>query len=327
MADTTEEEAWQEYASYIRFHFAIMATFAWLVPAISIRIGKFRDAVTNLVSIEEDDEEDEKERQATMLEQRLRAVRRGSGWSIVSSLTVLSLLAVWIGLMTQQLDDRMHAVLQGFSRLMGAWILFLISIRVPKWFGGVNYFERWRHGSVDVCGQCCDPKVLQFNVFWEVMLLFSRECIYILPFFCGVDAVTIPCSIIAGIVFGMFVDVGVYVARRQEKIRRKRIAFWSAIMMVGLSSLLFSDGVFYIATVWGSTDDDRRETVWLGSLLAWLLVGILFHVCLWRHAIKRLRELHRENSGNNRGSFIASLRDSTRMATSMVSSWVLSLGF
>lgn len=296
MADVSEEYD----ASKIIFNFAIMAIFTWWVPHVSIEIGKYQDTLLN-----------SPDWQGHKLQEGLKAVRRWSGYAIIGALCVIISLAIMIALTTQNLDHRMYSILQGLSRLLGALTLYVISIFTPKWFG--VYFFRGFGLRVEIGNHL---KLLRFNVFWGVSRQFARVGFFLLPFFCGVNAATIPSSAAAGLAFGFFVDAFVHYSRRKTEVQRNRIAAVTAIVIAIISGMLFTDGVYYIHLVWGRTDEWELFLVIIISLFGWTFAGIFIHVLLWYNA-KWKYALQEKSGESSTRPVVGSSRP--RMATSMVS--------
>lgn len=293
-----------DYASEFVFNWAIFAIFAWLVPHVSIAIGYYRDAVIR----------SEEWKQKGLEQEALLAVRNWAFWAILLALFLISMLGVAIGLTTQDLDDRMYAVLQGASRLIGAVYLFLISVFMPRWCD-VYLFKRWMHAGDIKAGS--NLKVLRFNVFWEILRLFGRNCVFLVPFFCGVPPAGIPASIVAGVVLGFFLDFCVYKFRRMKtELRKQRVAFSTGMIIAILASLLFSDGCWFIASVWGKESVDNRYILVLCCFFGAFIFAIIVHGLLWRQA-KALRGSEEDPSVSKLGS--SGSRPHTHMAMSLVS--------
>jgi hypothetical protein len=73
-------------------------------------------------------------------------------------------------------------------------------------------------------------QVLRFNVSWGVLLRqFGRCGFFLLPFLCGANALTIPGSMIAGLISGFAVVACVYWSRRRNKQERTTIAAITAV--------------------------------------------------------------------------------------------------
>jgi hypothetical protein len=318
------------YATRINFNFTIMAIFAWLVPTVGIEMGKYRSAL--LTSPDWNNNNNKQQAGETnKLELGLRAVRNAGGLAIVVALVVIIDLSILISLLTQDLDNRMYSILhQGLSRLFGALVMYVISIMSPKWFGVYFYKATYNHNHMVTVGKSL--QVVRFNVAWGILRQFGRCGFFLLPFFCGVHAITIPVSMIAGVVSGFAVDACVFLARKRNETQRTYIAAITAVSIALLSAVLFSEGVWYIAVVWGrEKNKEKRSMIITAAFCAWALAGILVHVILYLNAKRKFAQYdhdsipahHDVNNGNanNANTTRAIRRPGLDTAMSMISSY------
>jgi hypothetical protein len=291
------DDADEYYATKINFNFTIMAIFAWLVPAVGIEMGNYRTALRNSPNWKRE----------AKLELGLSAVHKAGGLAILAALVAIIDMAVLIALLTQDLDNRMYSVLQGLSRLFGALVIYVISIMSPKWFGVYYYKANTYMATVGN-----STKVVRFNVSWGVLRQFGRCGFFLLPFFCGVNAITLPVSILAGLVAGFAVDACVFLSRRRNEKERTYIAAVTAVAIALCSAVLFSDGVWYIAVVWGTSNEAKRTILTTAACGSWALAGILVHVILYINAKRNFAQL---DTNKQEGS----IRPGLDTAVSMVS--------
>jgi hypothetical protein len=310
-----DADAW--YATTLNFNFTIMAIFAWLVPTIGIEMGKYQSALLSSPDWNKGEDHTRK----TKLESGLSVVRNAGGLAILAALVVIMDLAVLISLLTHDLDNRMYSILQGLSRLFGALVIYVISIMSPKWLGVYFYKAKYKTEYLVTVGKT--TRVLRFHVSWSVLSQFGRCGFFLLPFFCGANAITIPVSIIAGLVSGFAVDACVFWSRRRNENQRTTIAAITAVGLALVSAVLFSDGVWYIAVVWGKEQNKDK----LGKILsitfgAWALAGIGVHVILYLNAKRKFAQLLLDSSSRGEDE---SIRPGLDTAMSMVSNiwWYL----
>jgi hypothetical protein len=304
-----DDDAYEYYATTLNFNFTIMAIFAWLVPTVGIELRKYQSALMNSPDWNKGEEDKAK------LELGLSAVRNVGGLAILAAFVIIIDLAVLISLLTQDLDNRMYSILQGLSRLFGALVIYVISIMSSKWFGVYFYKAEFQNKHMVTIGK--STKVVRFNVSWGVLRQFGRCGFFLLPFFCGANAITIPVSMIAGLVSGFAVEACVFWAKKRNEKERTTIAAIMAICIAFGSAVLFADGVWYIAVVHGEeTNKDKLGMIITVSFVAWALAGILVHVILYLNAKRKFAQLDTHAANNQEGSILPGL--DTAMSVSIV---------
>eukprot|EP00808_Paulinella_micropora_P007491 g56426.t1 len=300
----------KEYLVYRSIHvrmfdFCIFSVFAWLVPHVSFEIGNYRNLLFAW-------------KENGLLLEGLQAVRNWAGFALLTAGIIMALLAVTVGLMTRNLDYRMHAILSGLSLLIGAVYLFLISIFVPTWSGVyirtsvmVERMDRsYRTGTLH------NLKTLRFHVYWGILRLLARHCVFILPFFSAMHAATIPVSILCGLLFGFSVDSTVYLLRRVKNAKKQeRLTLGFAVLIALFSALLFSAGGWYIREVWIRPEDlsvQGKAVLYVASILCWLLVAVAVHVFFLCRS-KRLRKAEQTQAASPSSESVPHLYTATSM--------------
>lgn len=236
-------------------------------------------------------------------------------------MTLIVAFAIAVPLLTDPLDERMLYIINGFSRLTGSIILGLLSIRIALWVG-IYYPYQWTEDIQKRLGTTMVE--LKHRVRWAVSKKFLRSFFVLLVMFQeGADPVTIPVSMIVGIIIGFLIDYGVYKCRRfeSEKTRRCTSIFLVTIIIV-FSILCFADGVFFVAAVWDDSPEDVADSNWAPwSLLVAAIVLPSIHILVWHLGKKQIIKdtLHsteeglKDDSTNSRPT----LHTNSRMATSM----------
>jgi hypothetical protein len=291
---------------------AVTALFVWLVPHVSIQITELR-----LGLAKSHQWEDEK------LSQGYKAITAHSSLSLTLCLGIIAGTAAGIHTSTEGLDIEMIYVLSGLSKIFSAIVLFLLSIHIPTWFS-IYYTERMATNVGTTL------KALRFHVWWSMLRYNFMIYFFLLPFFCNENnPVFIPLSIIFGIVIGFLIFLGVYFGRTRFNEHKNLIAVVIVIILIVLSSFLFSYGCNYISTVWKK--HDWKGTVAI-SFISWLVVTSAFHVLfrIWsekKHQSRRRKKLegHRVFSSffrtavfhpkNLFGSFPGHVATETKIAT------------
>jgi len=129
-------------------------------------------------------------------------------------------------------------------------------------------------------------KVLRFNIIWNISRHFVHVYFVIMPFWSGVQdyAYEIPVAALIGIIGGVLVCLLVYVGRTKMKQWKRSISISLAVALVICSAVAFGAGCWYIQSVWDpNADIDSQDVLWLVTFFAWLCVGLLLHIAVWRY--------------------------------------------
>jgi hypothetical protein len=226
--------------------------------------------------------------------------------AIAVALIFIVAATLGIALTTRDLDERMEIIVFGLSRVAGCVVLLLISVEAPRWTG--VYYRHARENSALVGSFL---KVLRFNVFCSILRQFALIYFFLWPFYCGVQAATIPVSVVTGIAFGFSVDAGVFLARRRLERGRNIISYVMAFLFAIGSSLLFAAGVVYIASVWENEDLDTFTSYPL-PFFCWFAFSCLIHFFLWWNT-RKLRQADKDTRVAD-----GSERSRPRMAMSLI---------
>lgn len=231
MSEPVEIEPQDEYAN---FDFAIMAIFATYVFEVSTEFGNQRSRLYSSKFWHSSDKR---------LDKAVKAMRISTFQAISLSLATIIASAIGISLPTRNLDERMVWILEGLSLLFASVVIGRLSFGVARWAG--VYYKIWEEPSEE---DSHTIKELQFKSRWGYYRLFGRFFFFLLPFFQGVNALTIPLSMVAGIGAGFFADAFVFLARRKEKYKRPIVVCFIVIGVFG-SSWLLASGIYFIAKV------------------------------------------------------------------------------
>lgn len=258
---------------------AMLSIFAMLVPQLSIEIAEFR--VQLATSWNED---------ADKLKEGLSAISRYSCIAIVVAVLVNVGTAAAVALTTQHLDERMLAIITGLSRLLAAVYSFFISVKVPKWLG-VYHTTKSLHGSQ--VGRCL--RELKFNLVWNLWGHFTEVYFFLIMFYNGVTAATIPLSAVIGIAIGFAISCGIYLGRTRFKEHKVKIAAVMSTILSILSSLATASGCIWIQTVWGRDMTQNEIILGVVAFVLWFLVQLGVHYLQWKIS-QRVQALKRHIS-------------------------------
>lgn len=196
---------------------------------------------------------------------------------------------------TKNLDGRMHSIIFGLSYMMGATVVFAVSWKFPEWAEVYNIHDRR-----DVLPVTRSLRALKFNVMWSILAQYFEIYFYLLPFYCGAATAVVPVSAIVGVFGGAVVDICVYFGRTRVNNRRALwIVFAMIFVAVAFSATLFAGGCTYIDDVWGDPEDeDQSLNVFIGSLFAWLVVGLIAHWFFFWCTKKKAVEAEKESASS-----------------------------
>ena len=276
MRYTTDE---YDYKMWVSFDFAICAVFTSLVFDLSKEIGvhRYRIHASEYWT-----------KSRAKLDQGWRGILEASLHAIAGCMLIIIAAAVGIAIPSHPLEERMLWILEGLSFLFAACVLGMLAFQVAVWLG--IYYYPWQHYPEET-SRCL--KEIKFRVFCRNCRIFGRYFFFLLPFFQGVNAETIPVSMVAGVLIGFFVDYCVYMARRKQK-DRPRIRKAAKLVVVGIivfSSFMLAQGMWAIAFVWDSQNDPRKDDWRFWSLVVSLILEFVVHGGFWWYSSRMLKLL------------------------------------
>jgi hypothetical protein len=270
---------------------AVIAVFAWYVPHVGM------DMVEHFKSARIASSSGEPKQVAAI---RTTVVVH-SVLAVAVGLVVLAATAVGVALSTQNLDDRMETILVGMSRIVAALMLCFVSYKFPKWCGLYPSLKRdarrevQRGGSRTTNESSSRPlslRILAFNVRWSIWRHLGKQFFVLMPFYCGVQAMTIPVSMLIGSAGGALILMCVYVGaiffRRRHTIL---VPVFMAIGLAALSAIAFSSGCYYIGDVWGGTSASifgSAKVLAYVSFAVWFLSILLVHSLMLKCSAGRI---------------------------------------
>lgn len=275
----------------------ITLIFTVHVALISATIGRYRAALKELCRSNTNDETHGNQERFLLTYPQAKQVICTAALQVIFVFVLLLLVcAVAITQLTDPLDQRMTYIINGLSRLTAAVLMALLSFKVAFWVELYHPIDCWTAIFQTKTSQHEEPchstsssplllsePPLSRAVRWSVAKKFLRSFFLLLVLFQeGADTiVTIPASIVTGIVTGLFLDYAVYKCRRLSHRARLRKC-WTVTLVLLLacfSVACFDSGVFFIATVW----DDDQGSFWPAVALVTSLVGFpLLHLVVWQ---------------------------------------------
>ena len=156
--------------------------------------------------------------------------------------------------------------------VVGAIIIFSISLDIPKWFCIYSSDD-------DITIEESGTSVLSF-----VLKAFLHIYFVNLLFFCGASAVKISISFILGILSGAIIVYGIQVIRSKlDSIERMRkIVVGTVFVLHVISAICFASGCRYIEIVWEKESKKDDLILYIVSFCVWLLLEGIISISIWK---------------------------------------------
>jgi len=242
------------------------------------------------------------------LQAAYNSIRRSSMQAIASSLIVYSLTAIGISLNTRGLDAKVISILIGASQFMTALMVFIVSAKVPQWIGfyhqgairlvkcSSNYSQNFE--QIDLRDEF-NLKRLRSYVRLGVWFHFAKFYIVLMPFYCGVQKITIPLSIVCGALFGFWMMWAVFVVHAKYIHHRNIVSFSTILILSIISALTFTRGMAWIQVIWKLNILKDEDALLVISFFAWLGVLALVHALFIWHTLRTEERNTIDGSNNN----------------------------
>lgn len=270
-----------EEASIENFDFSIMAVFASLVFDISTQVGVQRQKLETSGFWNKNSER---------LNKGLNGVRKASLQAILLSLLIIIATAIGMSLPMSlpygELEERMKLILEGLSLLFAAVMFGKLSCQVALWTG--LYYKAWKVPELETSRSL---KEVELKARWSYYRIFTRYYFFLMPFYQGVNAVSVQASMLSGIGVGLFVDFCVFLARRRMQKIRRFIVLALIALFVSASSILLLIGVYFIVKVWEQAWNPEKDE-WIPSLsfLICLFVETMVHIFRWWFSRRKFKK-------------------------------------
>lgn len=225
------------------FEIAVCTIFAREVLEAILIIGNYRKVIK-----ESDDFKKDPERQA----EALKAVTRSACLASLLALVMIIITGVTLYYVSKDLDKNVIRIIEGVSKVVAAIFILQLSYKLPKWLGVYAAPKKNYQSKVDGLS----IKSIKFNIAWNLWREVAECGAFLIPFFLGDQARSIPISGIVGILVGGLAGLGIFWASDHMH-NKGRLAFFLAAVTGQLSVGLFTGGCHEFEEVWGET-----PTVW-----------------------------------------------------------------
>jgi len=220
------------------FNGAVMTIFAREVLEGTVIIGQYRTVIQR----SPDWQEPEKQKQG------LRAINMAAGLATLVAVILIICVAVPLGLLSRQFDERVGDIIEGVSKVVAAFCILQLSLKMPKFLG--IYASKKGEDGVQVG---LSLKSIRFNVAWNIWREVAEIGVFLIPFFLeGDKAKAIPLSGLAGIAVGAFLGGVIYLANKKLE-NKTWLAVFMAVLLLFLATGLFTGGMHEFEEVWGET--------------------------------------------------------------------------
>lgn len=175
-------------------------------------------------------------------------------WATVASsllaVVIIGIVAIPLAVLSKDFDESTASIIEGVSKIIAAICILQLSLKMPKWLG--FYKKRNMHGHIDD-KMDMTTRSIRFNVAWNIWREVAECGAFILPFLLQGDQVAaVPLSALAGAVIGLL--IGAFIFWANQKFENKfKLAVYTTLLLVFLSTGLFVGGCHEFEEVWGET--------------------------------------------------------------------------
>jgi len=284
------------------FDGAVMTIFAREMLEGTIIIGQYRTVVQR--APEWQDPEKQKS--------GLKAIWQAAGLATLVALIIIICTAIPLAILSKEFDEKVGDVIEGVSKVVAAICILQLSLKMPKFLG--LYASKKNPDGPEIG---LSLKSIKFNVAWNIWREVAEVGVFLIPFFLqGEKAKSIPLSALAGIAVGLALGMLIYWANR--KLTNKTwLAVFMALLLLFLSTGLFTGGCHEFEEVWGMTPNvynyreaaggffnekklpmalvkpfgysAKRSQLQIACFWSWLVFGSLCHAWKW-YSTKKIRE-------------------------------------
>jgi len=233
---------------------------------------------------------------------RIRAFRRSVLQAVAVCFGLLTVVAAALAVSSRSLDERMVFILHGLGRIWAATVLAFLSFQVAVW---TKTYELpwWKHSTIKLEDEI-SVRELRFRIQFSIYREFLASFIFLWPFFQGnIHAFTIPASIALGMFLGCLLYGAVHLTlKRRIPWFRYACMGLLILLVVGGSTVLFSDGIWFIALVWEQYQHVIFIT-WAGkAFVVWLFALLFLHGSLLYWQIRQRQQRHAAASTQRSGT-------------------------
>jgi high-affinity iron transporter len=218
------------------FSVPIAAIFARELLEASIIIGQYRTLV------QRSDVWDEARKPVAL---KMIWVCAGCASAVAILLNIV--VAIILAALGNKLDNTAAEVIEGVSKVVAAFCILQLSLKVPKWLSVGPYGDIDSKKTLGVT-----DRELYFNVTWNIWREVAEIGVFLIPFFLQGDLEMIPLSALVGVIIGVGLGALVYVALRFTK-QKIALAVAMSVITGWLACGLFTGGMHEFEEVLGET--------------------------------------------------------------------------
>ena len=279
-----------------------MTIFAREVLEGTVIIGQYRTVVKRTPEWQEPEKQ----------KAGLKAINAAAGWASLVAIILIICVAVPLGLLSREFDEKVGDVIEGVSKVVAAFCILQLSLKMPKFLG--LYASKKGKDGVQIG---LTLKSIRFNVAWNIWREVAEIGVFLIPFFLeGEKAKAIPLSGIAGIAVGGILGGIIYIANKRLE-NKTWLAVFMATLLLFLATGLFTGGLHEFEEVWGMTQNvynyreaaggffnekklpmalvkpfgysAKRSVLQIASFWCFLVFGCVLHFWKWL-STKKIRE-------------------------------------
>jgi high-affinity iron transporter len=217
------------------FSVPIASIFAREVLEACVIVGQYRSVVKA--------QDWEEQRIASAL----RIIWLAAGAAAAVALVLVLALGIGLGVAGSELDNKPAEIIEGVSKVVAAFCIALLSLKIPKWMG----LRQSSSKKVDVTNG-----ELWFNVAWNIWREIAEIGVFLIPAFLDGDELAgIPLSGLLGTLIGLLLGGGIYLLNKRLEKTRWALALFMVVLTGLLATGLFTGGCHEFEEVWGETED------------------------------------------------------------------------
>lgn len=307
-----------------------MTIFAREMLEGTIIIGQYRTVVQRAPEWQEPEKQ----------KSGLKAIWQAAGLATLVALIIIICTAIPLALLSKEFDEKVGDVIEGVSKIVAAICILQLSLKMPKFLG--LYASK---KSADGPEIGLSLKSIKFNVAWNIWREVAEVGVFLIPFFLqGEKAKSIPLSGLAGIAVGFALGMLIYWANKKLK-NKTWLAVFMALLLLFLSTGLFTGGCHEFEEVWGMTTNvynyreaaggffnekklpmalvkpfgysAKRSELQIACFWSWLVFGSLCHAWKW-YSTKKIREAQELNEAEKAAAGEEGVKDLEMQETAEV---------
>ncbi|KAJ1626621.1 hypothetical protein T492DRAFT_1031549, partial [Pavlovales sp. CCMP2436] len=181
----------------------------------------------------------------------LRTISIAFAIAFAIAFVMILITACVLGAAQSQVDPEVVELIEGVSKIVAAFAIATLSLKVPKWLG-IYASKSKKMEAVKESLDTLTLSELRFNVAWNIWREMAEIGIFLIPSFLSTEGTAIPLSALSGVAVAIIVGGLLYVANTRIKDRRLLAAFMATVVGL-LAAGLFSGGCHEFEEVLGET--------------------------------------------------------------------------